>query len=128
MKWRPHIFRMVKWYRLRDWQTGPFIVTTPSSELIDFLLYADWFNFDHQNRLRLMRDIRESYNLMIAPTRLGAILRIQPRAFPKRWFCAFIRLYDTRVIEPSLFRVMTVKEYFKEFARRLNKPAKKNSA
>ena len=109
-------FQMVKWYRLTDWITGPFVETHPESDLMDFILYADWFNFNHESRLDAMWDIRHSHRLRVAPTRLGVIVEVQPRTIPKRWFGFFIRLYDTRVIEPSLFRLMTIDDYFAEWA------------
>ena len=108
---------MVKWERLSDWLTGPFVETHAESDLMDFILYADWFNFDHESRVNAMWDIRHSHRLRVAPTRLGVLVEIQPRSIPKRWFGFFIRLYDTRVMEPSLFRLMTINEYFAEWAR-----------
>ena len=118
------LFRMVKWYPLRDWLIGPFVAVATNSEIVDYILYADWFNQNHHRRLYIMRLVQSEPVIEIAPTRLGVLIRVNTQHRPKRTQIFFVRLYDTRVITKDLFRIETYQQTFRRWfkaVKRINK-------
>ena len=104
--------------RLRNWQTGLTRSFHPQSELIQWVLDAQWYNWSWEDRIEITRDVEASNVVWVTPTRLGVTLRFACHVDgDKRHACIFIGLYDNRVITPHLFRIQTYSEWFREFAR-----------
>lgn len=113
---------MVKIARLRDWFLGPFVTVATTSDIVDFILYADWYNHSHIERLTSMRLIRSQHTIQIAPTRLGAIVKVvRPDSTEKEIQQIFIQLFDNRRMRANLFQIVTYQELFRRLAKRTRK-------
>ena len=108
---------MVKWYRLRDWFLGPFVAVSTNSEIIDFILYADWFSHRHHQRIHDMRQIQQMSVVEIAPTRLGVLVNVIEGRRQKRKRQIFIQLFDHRVMTLDLFRIRTYRQTFSNWLK-----------
>ena len=106
--------------RLRNWQTGLSQSFHPQSDLIQWILDAQWYNWSWEDRFEITRDVEASNVIWVTPSRLGVVLRYACLVDgDKRHACIFIALYDGRVITPDLFRIQTYSEWFREFARNI---------
>ena len=111
------MLRMPKWYRLRDWLIGPFIWVDTESEIIDFVMFADWFSHSHQERVRDMDLVFSQRYVQMAPTRLGVLIKVVENHRTKRERLISICLYDRRIITANLFQLQTYADLFSQFAK-----------
>ena len=101
--------------RVRNWSLGPARIVRSDSEVIQWLLDAEWFNWSLRHRINITRDVEANTFVWIAPTRLGAILY-----FPimnhmngrKEWATCFIQLFDNRVMKTDCFSIQTYRQWF----------------
>ena len=99
--------------RLRNWSLGPRKAVRSDSEVIQWLLDAEWFNWSPRHRMEITRDVEANTYVWITPTRLGAILY-----FPivnegiKQWATCFIQLFDHRVMKTEYFCIRTYRQWF----------------
>ena len=111
---------MPKWAILANWQIGPTKAFEPNDEVIQWILDAIWFNWNYQHRIEITRDIEACNVIWLTPMRLGVQMAfISHYNGEKRHANIFIRLYDTRIITPDLFRIQTYKEWFTNFIQDL---------
>ena len=106
----------IQWARLIDWQTGPTTAHNPQSDVVQWILDAEWFNWSYPHRINISRDVEASSVIWLTPTRLGVFLGYHyihngDKSFAK----IFVKLYDSRVIKLDLFQLRTYKEWFAEF-------------
>ena len=101
---------------LEDWILGETKRVTPSSEVIQWIVEARWYNWSWEAREDITRDIEASNAIWVTPTRLGAWLQfyIRDRNEKKQVKC-FIRLFDNRVMKIDCFNIQTYKEWFASF-------------
>ena len=105
---------------LRNWTLGRTVRVRTDSEVIQWLLDAQWYNWSRQHRNAITRDVEANAFVWITPTRLGAILN-----FPcfeqgvKIWGHCFIQLFDHRIMTLSCFRIRTYKQVFASMLKRL---------
>ena len=111
-----------RYARLRNWKTGPTRVVRSDSEVIQWILDADWYNWSLQHRINITRDVEANTYVYITPTRLGAMLH-----FPlwnegtKEWANCHIQLFDDRVMKTDCFAIRTYREWFNTFFKLLKK-------
>lgn len=110
------ISEMPKWANLTDWQIGLTTAHHPQSEVVQWLLDADWYNWSYRHRINITRDIEASTVVWLTPTRLGVHLGYHFLLNGTKDFARiFVRLYDNRVIKLELFQLQTYKEWFADF-------------
>ena len=107
---------------LRDWPIGRTLIVPSQSEVIQWLLDAEWFNWSWEDRSNITRDIEACRFVRITPTRLGARLQFMAQDGDRKLFASiFIQLFDERIMKAYLFRMRTYKSWFISFFRRLKK-------
>ena len=107
--------------RLQNWRTGRTYPLHPQSEVIQWLLDAQWYNWSYEDRFDITRDINASNVIWLTPTRLGVNLQFACLVEgDKRHANIFIGLYDHRVIVPYWFRIQTYTEWFQDFCRNID--------
>ena len=105
---------------LEDWPTGRFYTVRSQSEVIQWLLDAEWYNWNRENRNNITRDVEACQYVRIMPTRLGARLQfISNDGSHKRFASIFIQLFDERIMKTYLFQIRTYDEWFRLFFRLL---------
>ena len=106
--------------RLADWQIGPTVALHPQSEVIQWILDGEWYNWDYDHRHDITTDVEASDVIWLTPTRLGVLLTYACLIDgAKSRARVFIALYDNRIITADLFRVQTYQEWFAEFCRNI---------
>ena len=106
---------------LADWQTGPTRVFHGQSEIIQWILSADWYNWSYEHRENITRDVEASDLIWLTPTRLGVILKYSCLIEGAKSFARiFIALFDRRIMKIELFRLQTYKEWFKIFFQEID--------
>lgn len=104
---------------LRNWALGRTVRVRTDSEVIQWLLDAQWYNWSRRHRNEITRDVESNTYVWITPTRLGAVLN-----FPflvrgvKTWGCCFVQLFDHRVMTVDCFNLKTYEQIFAQFFRK----------
>ena len=106
---------------LRNWVIGETRRISPQSEAVQWLLDAQWFNWDPEDRYEVTRDIEATDSILLTPCRLGAWLQFMVKdGNRKKTVYCLIQLYDTRVMKMNCFRIVTPSQYLKELASALS--------
>lgn len=115
------VFRMrYRFARLRNWKTGPTMSVRSDSEIIQWLLDADWFNWSLRHRIDITRDVEANTYVYITPTRLGAYLHFTLiNEGRKEWANCHIQLFDHRVMKTDCFTIQTYRQWFTLFFKTL---------
>lgn len=106
--------------QLQNWLTGATRPVRSDSEVVQWVLDADWFNWGYEQRREITRDVEASPIVWLTPWRLGVHLRY-PAVVDNQKIsaCCFIQLYDTRIMKPDCFRIQTYSEWFADFCKNI---------
>ena len=104
---------------LRNWALGRTVRVRSDSEVIQWLLDAEWYNWSRRHRNEITRDVEANTYVWITPTRLGAVLNfILVDKGVKQWANCFVQLFDHRIMTVDCFCLKTHAQIFAQFFRK----------